>query len=240
MLKISDLVANVDGAHVLNGVDLRVLKGKVHILMGPNGSGKSSLAHVLMGDSRYEVKRGEIRYGRRDLMKMETEERARAGVFLAYQSPVSIPGVSVYQMVKKSYEIVRGESVGAVAFRKKIERALMEVGLEKEYYKRYVNDGFSGGEKKRLELLQMIMLSPSLAILDEIDSGLDIDSLKIVGRAVKGLQEKGSSFVVITHYGRVADYVKADRVHVMKKGKVVETGDEGLVHEIERTGYGGR
>lgn len=240
MLKIKDLRAKVDGKRVLDGLNLEIGHGEVHILMGPNGSGKSSLAHIIMGDERYKVDGGEMKYGRRDLMKMEVEERAKQGIFLAYQNPVALTGVTVFHMMKKSYEVVREESMSAVDFRKKLESVLAKVGLPKNYYKRYVNDGFSGGEKKRLELAQMMMLSPKLAILDEIDSGLDIDSLKIVGDSVGALRKKGSSIVIITHYGRVADYIAADYVHVMKKGKIGETGGRELVGEVEKTGYGRR
>lgn len=239
MLKVSRLVARVSGKEVLKGLDFDGEGGKVHMIMGPNGSGKSSLVQIIMGDSSYEVAKGEIRYEGKKISKFEAYERAKRGIFLAYQSPVSIPGVSVFSMMRRSYEIIKEEKVKVVEFRDKLKDTLEEVGLPGEYYKRYVNDGFSGGERKRLELAQMLILEPKLIMLDEIDSGLDIDSLKIVGRSVKRMKEAGSCVIVITHYGRIAEQVKPDKVHILKDGIITKEGGSELVRQVESSGYGG-
>jgi len=236
MLEVKDLVVRIDDKKVISGLNLKLDQG-VSFIMGPNGSGKSSLLHVISGDPKYNVLSGEIEFQGKNIKDLQAYERARDGIFLAYQNPVAIPGVEVFTMLRKSYELVKGKSVDVVEFKNRLVKLLGDVGLDPQTYKRYVNDGFSGGEKKRLELAQMLLLEPKLVLLDEIDSGLDIDSLKIVGDSVSMLRKKGASVVVVTHYGRIGEYIEADKVYVLKSGKIVEGGDKNLISRIESEGY---
>ncbi len=242
MLSIKNLHADVNGGPILKGLNLEVRPGEVHAIMGPNGSGKSTLGHVLAGREGYDVTQGEIRFDGQDLSTMEAEVRAREGLFLAFQYPVEIPGVSNMEFLKAAVDAIaehRGQKpLDAISFMKKAREACKTVDLEQSFLKRGVNEGFSGGEKKRNELMQMILLEPKLAILDETDSGLDIDALQVVANGVNALRAPDRSFVLVTHYQRLLDYIVPDYVHVLAGGKIVKSGDKSLALELEKKGYG--
>lgn len=241
MLEIRDLHATVQGKPILKGLSLSVGTGEVHAIMGPNGSGKSTLAAVLSGRDGYEVTGGDILVNGESLLGLAPEERARKGVFLAFQYPVEIPGVSNLEFLKASLEQVRnaqGKDVwDAVTFMKKAREACTKVNLDHAFLKRGVNEGFSGGEKKRNEIMQMLLLEPSIGILDETDSGLDIDALQVVAQGVNSLRAADRSFVVVTHYQRLLDYIVPDRVHVLAGGRIVKSGGKELALELEEKGY---
>jgi Fe-S cluster assembly ATP-binding protein len=243
MLEIKDLHVEVDGTPILKGIDLQLAAGEVHAVMGPNGSGKSTLAHVLAGRDGYEVTRGQVLFDGQDLLDLSPEARAHAGVFLAFQYPVEIPGVSNLYFLKAALNAVRtarGEKeLDAIEFMKISRQKAKLVKLDPELIKRAVNHGFSGGEKKRNEIFQMAMLEPKLAVLDETDSGLDIDALRVVADGVNALRGPERSMLVITHYQRLLDYVVPDRVHVLVNGRVVRSGDPQLARELEEKGYAG-
>lgn len=241
MLKIQNLHARVEGKDILRGLDLQIGPGEVHAIMGPNGSGKSTLGHVLAGRPGYEVTDGSVTYRGEDLLAMDTEERARSGVFLAFQYPVEIPGVSNMEFLKASVDAVR-ESRGdaaldAVTFMKQAREACKAADLPVDFLKRGVNEGFSGGEKKRNELIQMMLLEPSLCLLDETDSGLDIDALQVVAKGVNSLRDGKRSFVLVTHYQRLLNYIEPDHVHVLAGGRIVRSGDKSLALDLEERGY---
>ncbi len=241
MLEIRDLHVAVDGRPILKGVSLRIAPGQVHAIMGPNGSGKSTLAFVLAGREGYEVTAGSVRFGDEDLLAMEPEERAHAGLFLAMQYPVEIPGVANMYFLRQALNAVRkarGEpEVSAAEFMRRLREQARLLGIGEELLKRDLNTGFSGGEKKRNEILQMAMLEPRLAILDETDSGLDIDALKTVADGVNRLRSPDRAFLVITHYQRLLDYIVPDVVHVMADGRIQRTGGPELARELEERGY---
>ena len=241
MLVIKDLVVRVDGKNVLNGVNLTINSGEVHAIMGPNGSGKSTLAYLLAGRDGYEVIRGTVRYKDQDLLAMEPEARAAFGLFLAFQYPLEIPGVTSMTFLKTALEgqyKKRGlKPLDTVEFLKLVRQKSKELGVADAMLKRPLNVGFSGGEKKRFEVFQMAILEPSLAILDETDSGLDIDALKDVARAVNAMRDASRSFMVITHYQRLLDYIVPDKVHVLMEGTVVRSGGRDLVETLEKSGY---
>lgn len=241
MLKINNLHANVEGNEILRGLNLEVKPGEVHAIMGPNGSGKSTLASVIAGNEDYEVTDGEILLDNQDLMDMSVEDRAREGLFLAFQYPVEIPGVSNINFLRTALNEVReykGEgALSASDFLKRVKEKSALVELDGKLANRSVNEGFSGGEKKRNEVFQMAMLEPKLAILDETDSGLDIDALKIVAQGVNAMRSPERSFVVITHYQRLLDYIVPDVVHVLYKGQIVKSGPKELALELEAKGY---
>jgi len=241
MLKIEDLHVEVDGKPILKGINLEVEAGQVHAIMGPNGSGKSTLAYVLAGRDGYEVTKGRVTYKGRDLLEMPPEQRAAEGVFLGFQYPVAIPGVSNIYFLKAALNAIRkhrGEApLDAIDFMKLAKKKAALVQLPDELTKRSVNDGFSGGEKKRNEIFQMAMLEPSLAVLDETDSGLDIDALKVVAEGVNGLRAPDRAMLVITHYQRLLDYIVPDVVHVLIGGQIVRTGDKDLAKRLEKEGY---
>ncbi len=241
MLDIKNLHTTVDGKPILNGIDLSIRPGEVHAIMGPNGSGKSTLAYILTGREGYEVTEGEILFEGQDLLDMEPEERAAAGVFLAFQYPVEIPGVPNTTFLKEAANSVRkarGEKeLDALSFLKFVREKTRALGISDEMLKRAVNAGFSGGEKKRNEILQMAVLEPKLAVLDETDSGLDIDALKTVADGVNALRGPERSMLVITHYQRLLDYIVPDRVHVLAKGRIVKSGGKELALELEEKGY---
>ncbi|MFN0188577.1 MAG: Fe-S cluster assembly ATPase SufC [Bacteroidia bacterium] len=241
MLSIKDLKASVEGKQILNGLNLEVKPGEVHAIMGPNGSGKSTLASVLAGREEYEVEGGKVNFLGKDLLDMSPEDRARAGMFLAFQYPVEIPGVSNANFLKTAVNEVR-KSRGLAAYDSKEFLKIMKekmalVEMDKAMTQRSVNEGFSGGEKKRNEIFQMAMLEPTLAILDETDSGLDIDALRIVSNGVNALRDGNRSFIVITHYQRLLDYIVPDFVHVLYKGRIVKSGTKDLALELEEKGY---
>ena len=241
MLEISDLSARVAGKEILNGVNLTVNAGEVHAIMGPNGSGKSTLAQVLAGREDYQVTRGTVMFEGRDLLAMRAEERARAGLFLGFQYPVEIPGVNNVYLLKAALNAKRkaaGEpEVDAYEFLALIRQKMKFMQMSESFLTRGVNEGFSGGEKKRNEVLQMLVLEPKLAILDETDSGLDIDALKVVSMGVNSLRDPNRAVVLVTHYQRLLDYVIPDQVHVLSGGRIVKSGDKSLAHELERRGY---
>ena len=241
MLKISDLKVTVDGKAILNGLNLEVGPGEVHAIMGPNGSGKSTLANVIAGREGYEVTDGAVSFMENDLLEMAPEERAHEGVFLAFQYPVEIPGVNSAYFLRSAVNEVRkhrGEDeLDAMNFLKAVKTKMKELGLSEDFLKRPVNAGFSGGEKKRNEILQMAMLNPKLAVLDETDSGLDIDALRIVADGVNRLKGTDNAQVVITHYQRLLDYIVPDFVHVLYDGRIIKSGDKTLAHELEEKGY---
>jgi Fe-S cluster assembly ATP-binding protein len=241
LLEISDLTARVAGKEILNGVNLTVKAGEVHAIMGPNGSGKSTLAQVLAGREDYEVTRGSVTFEGHDLLAMRAEERARAGLFLGFQYPVEIPGVNNVYLLKAALNAKRkaaGEpEVDAYDFLALIRQKMKFMQMSETFLTRGVNEGFSGGEKKRNEVLQMLVLEPKLAILDETDSGLDIDALKVVSQGVNSLRDPKRAVVLVTHYQRLLDYVIPDYVHVLSGGRIVKSGDKSLAQELERRGY---
>lgn len=241
MITIKNLHASVDGKEILKGINLEVKAGEVHAIMGPNGSGKSTLSSVLAGREDYEVTEGEVVFNGKDLLDMPAEDRAREGLFLAFQYPVEIPGVSNINFLKTALTEVRQykgqEPLSPKEFLDRVKEKQKLVELDGKLANRSVNEGFSGGEKKRNEIFQMAMLEPTLAILDETDSGLDIDALKIVANGVNTLKNKNNAFVVITHYQRLLDYIVPDFVHILYKGKIVKTGGKELALELEAKGY---
>ena len=241
LLEIQNLHANVAGNEILRGVDLTINPGEVHAVMGPNGSGKSTLAHVLAGRPGYNVTQGKVLYKGRDLLAMAPEERAREGVFLAFQYPVEIPGVSNVYFLKAAVNAVRKHrglpEYDAMEFLALVKQKAKLVEIDEDLVKRPVNEGFSGGEKKRNEIFQMALLEPALAVLDETDSGLDIDALRMVADGVNTMRDAKRAFVVITHYQRLLDYIVPDFVHVMVDGRIVESGDKALALKLEEHGY---
>lgn len=241
MLKIKNLRANIDGKEILKGIDLEVKAGEVHAIMGPNGSGKSTLASVLAGREDYEITTGTVEFDGKDLLELETEDRAREGLFLAFQYPVEIPGVSNINFLRTAVNEVRKhrglEPMAAKDFMQMIREKAKLVELGDDLASRPVNEGFSGGEKKRNEIFQMAMLEPKLAVLDETDSGLDIDALRIVSDGVNKLRNHNNAFIVITHYQRLLDHIVPDHVHVLYKGRIVKSGPKELALELEEKGY---
>jgi len=241
MLTIKNLHASIEGKEILRGLNLEVKPGEVHAIMGPNGSGKSTLASVLAGREEYEVTKGDVFFNGKNLLELAPEERAGEGVFLAFQYPVEIPGVSMMNFIKTAVQEIREyrklEPLDAKAFLALVKEKQALVELDKKLANRSVNEGFSGGEKKRNEIFQMAMLEPRLAVLDETDSGLDIDALRIVANGVNKLRSKDNAFLVITHYQRLLDYIVPDYVHVLYKGQIVKTGDKNLALELEEKGY---
>ena len=241
MLEIKNLKACIEEKQILKGINLTVNAGEVHAIMGPNGSGKSTLASLLAGREGYEITDGEVLLQKNDILEMAPEERAREGIFLAFQYPVEIPGVNSTYFLRSAVNQIRkhrgDEELDAIKFLKLVKSKMKELGLAEEFLKRPVNAGFSGGEKKRNEILQMTMLEPSLAVLDETDSGLDIDALRIVAEGVNRLKNQNNAQIVITHYQRLLDYIVPDFVHVLYNGRIIKSGDKTLAHDLEEKGY---
>jgi len=242
MLKINNLHAQIeDGAEILKGIDLEIKPGEIHAIMGPNGSGKSTLSSVIAGKEDYEVTRGEIDFYGEDLLEMGADERAHKGIFLSFQYPVEIPGVTVTNFIKTAINETRKaqglEEMGASEMLKQIRANADKLSIRKDFLSRSLNEGFSGGEKKRNEIFQMMMLNPKLAILDETDSGLDIDALRIVADGVNAFRNDNNAVLVITHYQRLLDYIVPDFVHVLSDGKIIKSGGKELAHELEARGY---
>jgi len=244
-LRISDLHVSVEDLPILNGVDLEIRTGEIHALMGPNGSGKSTLAYALAGHPKYQITRGKVEIDGTDLLALDPNERARLGLFLAFQYPVTIPGVKVADFMRHATSNVRNpnrkEGEGLIAmreFRKELRERMQELGIEPEFARRYLNDGFSGGEKKRMEILQMAMLKPRFAVLDETDSGLDSDAVRVVSEGLARVAGPKMGVLIITHHERLLEFNKPHRTHVMLAGRIVETGDAALAHELHAHGYG--
>jgi Fe-S cluster assembly ATP-binding protein len=241
MLEVKGLTVAVDGKTILNGLDLTVRAGEVHAIMGPNGSGKSTLCQVLAGRDGYEVTAGSVRYLGQDLLEMAPEIRAREGLLLSFQYPVEIPGVKNVYLLKAAYNAMRkhrGEpEADAFEFMSLVREKMRLMKMDESFLHRSVNSGFSGGEKKRNEILQMLVLEPKLALLDEIDSGLDIDALKIVADGINRLRDPNRAIVMVTHYQRLLDYVEPDVIHVLYQGRIIRSGDKTLAHELEAKGY---
>jgi Fe-S cluster assembly ATP-binding protein len=237
MLKIEDLHVEIDGQEIVKGLDLEVGEGEIHAIMGPNGSGKSTLANVLMGHPRYEVTGGSVTFRGEDVFELEPDERAKLGMFLAFQYPSEVPGVSVANFLRTAVNSVREEELSPMDMYRLIQEKMKIMQMDPRFAERYLNEGFSGGEKKRNEILQMLMLDPRLAIMDETDSGLDIDALQVVAKGVNELRGPEFSAVIITHYQRILRYIEPDRVHVMLDGRIVTSGGKDLAHDLEDKGY---
>ncbi len=238
ILKVSDLHASIGDTKILQGVNLEIQNGEIHALMGRNGSGKSTLAYVLMGHPDYEITSGHIEFMGEDLSEMEPWERARAGVFLSFQYPQSVPGLQVGNFLRKSVQAIRGEAApSAREFRAELNKAMEELDVDKQFLGRYVNDGFSGGEKKRFEILQLLLNKPRLAVLDETDSGLDVDAMRTVSNGINAATGAESGCLIITHYQRILEHVKPTHVHILIDGVIVKTGGAELAIEVEEKGY---
>jgi Fe-S cluster assembly ATP-binding protein len=237
MLKVENLYVEIDGNEIVKGLDLEVGQGEIHAIMGPNGSGKSTLANVLMGHPRYEVTEGSVTFEGEDVLELEPDERAKMGMFLAFQYPSEVPGVSVANFLRTALNSVREEELSPMEIYKLLQEKMAVMRMDPKFAERYLNEGFSGGEKKRNEILQLLMLQPRLAILDETDSGLDIDALQVVARGVNEMRSPDFSAVLITHYQRILRYIEPDRVHVMLDGRIVTSGGEELAEALEDKGY---
>jgi Fe-S cluster assembly ATP-binding protein len=241
MLEIKGLHAGVDGNEIVKGISLSVNKGEVHAIMGPNGSGKSTLAKILAGHPAYEATSGEIIFDGQNLLEMDPEERSLAGVFMGFQYPVEVPGVNNAEFLRMAHNARRvkaeEEEIDPLDFDELLSEKMKVLGMENKYKERNLNDGFSGGEKKKNEILQMAILEPKLSLLDETDSGLDIDALRIVSEGVNKLRNENNALILITHYQRLLDYIKPDFVHVLSQGKIVKSGDKALALELESQGY---
>jgi Fe-S cluster assembly ATP-binding protein len=241
LLQVEDLRLAVEGREILSGISLEVPRGEVHALMGRNGSGKSSLSAAVMGHPAYRVTGGRILFDGRDLADLEPEQRARKGIFLAFQYPVAIPGVTVHSLVRQALRAVRAArgqpELGPRELRALVKEKLDALGVDPSFMTRAVNDGFSGGEKKRLEVLQMALLDPSLAILDETDSGLDVEALRVIAKGIESMRGPSRAILLITHYHRMLEFVRPDRVHVLMRGRIVKSGGPDLAEEIDRRGY---
>lgn len=236
-LIVKNLHVNIGEKEILKGLDLEVKPGEIHAIMGPNGAGKTTLGFALMGHPRYEITEGSVFLGDQDLLAMEVSDRAKAGLFLAFQYPFEVSGVTVANFLRQAVSAVRGEEIGVWEFQEMLAEKMQLLEMDESFAARYLNEGFSGGEKKRNEMLQMTLLQPKIAILDETDSGLDIDALKVVAKAVNSLRGPNFGAIVITHYHRILDHIRPDVVHVLMNGRIVKTGGPELALEIEKKGY---
>ncbi len=237
LIKIEDLHASVENKPILKGVNLTIKRGEVHAIMGPNGSGKSTLSNVLMGHPKYKVTRGKVEFKGDDLLALSVDERARKGLFLGFQYPLSIPGVPVSKFLRMSMQAVRGKEIPIIEFRNAFKQKMELLGISDSFSGRYINEGFSGGEKKRHEILQLALLEPDMAILDETDSGLDIDALKVVSNGIEKTRSPQRGILLITHYQRILNYVQPDFIHVLAEGRIVKSGGKELAAELETKGY---
>ncbi len=237
IINIKNLQASADGKSILKGIDLSINEGEIHLIMGPNGAGKSTLANVLMGHPSYDVDGGEVNFFDKDLLEMKVDERAKAGLFLSFQYPEEVPGITVENFLKTSIKEKTGFLPMMTRFRKEAHQVMDKLDMKHEYLQRYLNQGFSGGEKKKNEILQMAMLKPRLAILDETDSGLDIDAIRSVYENLKELVSENNSMLIITHYNKILDYIKPDFVHVLVDGKIVKSGTVEIANEIDNQGF---
>lgn len=237
LLKIDDLTVSAGDTTILKGLDLEINEGETHLIMGPNGAGKSTLGNVLMGHPEYKVDSGNMYFKGEEIQELSVDERAKKGIFLSFQYPEEIPGVTVESFLRTSKKAITGENVPILQFKKELKEYMEALEIPKGYGDRYLNVGFSGGEKKKNEILQMAVLNPKLAILDETDSGLDVDAIKTIYEGIKKLRDGKRSFLVITHYNRILDYLEPDYVHILVDGKIVKTGDRSLADEIDEVGY---
>jgi Fe-S cluster assembly ATP-binding protein len=238
MLEINELHVTVEGKEILKGVSLTIKKGEVHALMGPNGSGKSTLANVLMGHPKYTITQGSIMLNGEDITKMAPNERAKKGLFLSFQYPMEIPGITVESFLRTAYSSLHGK-IDVIQFNKILKERMTALNIDPHFSRRYLNEGFSGGEKKRMEILQMSVLNPSYMILDETDSGLDVDALRIVADGVNTMRDNEHAILIITHFTRVLKYIEPDHVHIIVNGRIVQSGGKELAHETEGKGYTG-
>ena len=238
LLEIHDLHAGAADREILKGIDLTIQKGEVHVILGPNGSGKSTLMNVIMGHPGYQVTEGSLTFEGKDITALKTFERARAGIFLSFQTPEEIPGITVENMLRTARQAITGKRERIFGFRKELKEMMEDLQIDPSHSERYLNVGFSGGEKKRNEILQLLMLRPKLALLDETDSGLDVDAVQIVSRGVSKFQNGDNACLIITHNARILDKLKVDRVHVLMQGRIVEEGGPELVDQINRDGFG--
>ena len=239
MLEIKNLSAEVDGKKVLDGVSLKLEKGKIYALMGPNGSGKTSLANILMGNKKYKIKSGKIFLDNKNITNLPVNKRAEKGIFVSYQNPIEVPGVSVSNFLRVAFNSINKNKISLLEFRRLLEKKAKELDIDETFLMRYLNEGFSGGEKKKMEILQMLVLNPKIVILDETDSGLDIDSLKTISKGIKKFIDKNKTILVITHYRKILDYIKPNKVFVMSDGKIIAEGKRNLIEIIEKKGYKG-
>ncbi|MGM9973083.1 MAG: Fe-S cluster assembly ATPase SufC [Clostridiaceae bacterium] len=237
LLNIKNLHAAVEEKEILKGLDLEVNKGEIHVIMGPNGGGKSTLANVIMGHPKYEVTEGEMLFEGEDLIEMEPNERAKAGIFLSFQYPEEVEGITVENFLRSSKSAITGENVGFMGFKRLLKSKMELLKIDESYGSRYLNVGFSGGEKKKNEILQMAVLEPKLAILDETDSGLDVDAIRIVAEGVKVFKNSENALIIITHSNKILEYIEPDFVHVIIEGKIAKTGNGSLAREINEKGY---
>lgn len=237
LLKIENLKTQIEEKQILKGLNLEIGKGEVHVIMGPNGAGKSTLANTLMGHPKYEITEGEIIFEGEIINDLKANERAKKGIFLSFQYPEEIPGVTVENFLRTAKTAVTGKPLKVLAFKKHLKEKMELLEMKEEYAGRYLNQGFSGGEKKKNEILQMAILEPKLAILDETDSGLDVDAIRIVSQGVRNLKNEENSILIITHHNKILDYLQPDFVHILVDGKIVKTGDFSLAKEIEANGY---
>ena len=237
MLEIKNLHAEFKGKEIISGLSLKLEKGSVHVLMGPNGSGKSTLAHILAGDSKYNVVSGEILLNKKNILKLNPTERAKLGIFLSFQNPVEIEGVKLSTFLRQAYNSLNKKKLSILEFNELLENKAAELNMPKEFLSRYLNKGFSGGEKKKAEILQLLVLNPKIAILDETDSGLDIDSLKLIAKGINKFMKKDKIVLIITHYKRILEYIKPDKVSIILNGKIVLEGNSSLVNHLEEKGY---
>jgi Fe-S cluster assembly ATP-binding protein len=241
MLQIKNLHVEIEGKEILKGLNLSLNSGEVHALMGPNGSGKSTLANVLIGNPKYKITKGEILFDEENILSLNPEERAKKGIFLSFQNPVSIPGVNIRKFLRQAYNSLNPENkISLLEFQEILEKKSEELNLDKSFLERYLNEGFSGGEKKKLEILQLLVLNPSFAILDETDSGLDIDALKIIARGINAFTKSGENktVLIITHYKRILEHIRPDKVSIMIRGEITASGGIDLVDHLEEKGYG--